>query len=268
MEKNSQNYENENKFKLVEKHRFFYFDQKGELVKLSNMKKNDSNNVFVTETRGCLVEIPLSKLITEKKENKIIFNNEDHPLKATNLKLIKFIIKEIISYLPAKYMIFTNTILNRSLLDLCHFELISKKFEHVGNFHGADNTNHIYTEFDMCEVMEKDMPIFDIEINLQTKDQGWASAPSSSSWVDLIFTNGKAEIKTYAIAKNYRERDYKHVKLVLSNLKGAKCDLKLFNYFNDVGTNVKVVARSQYPGWSIYLKSFSIEFRLLKIKRD
>jgi len=265
----SQNSVKENKFKILDIKRFFYFDQEGKLVRLSELKKNDSKNIFATETGVCLVEVPMSELKhNENSDHLKILNSKVHPLKASNQILIKFLIKGIISYLPLKDIIMTNTILNRSLLELCNFELITKKYEYNQNFHGGNNTNHVYTDFEMCEVFEKDTSIFDIEINLLTKDQGWASAPSSSSWVELMFTNGKAEIKTYAIAKNYEERDYKHVKLILSNLKGAKCDLKLFNYFNDISANVKVVARSQFPGWRIYLKSFSIEFRLLKLKRD
>jgi hypothetical protein len=94
----------------------------------------------------------------------------------------------------------------------------------------------------------------EIEIIVETKDQGWASVQDSNSYFDLRLTkDGTLISQKQRIISNYKESSFKRKTFVLKKNDPFICDLTF-------GNTLELVARSEYPGWQNYVRYAKINF--------
>lgn len=242
-----------------------------QLVKLSRLVKDDSSNIILSSSDGCCIENKKFKNNSENKnqianKEKSITNKDENQV--TQQHLIKFIIREILFYLDNKTLINKCLGVNKALLNMMNINLEERSFSFNGQLRATNNASLVYTSFEVSDFLFPDEILFDVDIRVQSKDQGWASAPVSSSWVEMKFINTSGETGlTVPLASNYKERAFKTTQLILSGHKNSKCDRKIFENLSNRSNKVEIIARCQFPGWECYVSLFQVFFRAIKVQR-
>ena len=151
-------------------------------------------------------------------------------------------------------------LVNKVFKKLNKFSLKKLFVENKLELQGRDNMNVTYLSL---KLPKNFFAPLDMKVKVVTKDQGWASANYSSSWIDLqIYKEENPEniIHSQKFVENYREKSYKKKETVFN-----------FEKKNDVNLNEKlqesltpegiicIKARSEYSGWECHVKEASIE---------
>ena len=174
----------------------------------------------------------------------------------------------ILLYLNDKEILMNALVLNKKINKRLETKIINDKnyFKCDKNLPGVQDMNHVYCEFEIKDYyVENCVP--EIEIIVESKDQGWASVSGSSSWIELKFENKLNNTnKKFTIGKNFKERDFKqHILKLDSNNKGMFSEI--LEQFNDVNNTVQVVARSMYSGWVCHVRKAEFFFKYFYIDR-
>ena len=260
--------ENTNTNTNTDKLRILYFTPEKTYIKLSGLIKDDSNNYMLKESGGICIEEKKKEEGGVIKQPKIRENKLNHPLTKSPVQhIIKFIIRDILLYLPDERIISDCLILNKQINSMFEITLENRNFKFEKELIARNNANVVYTEFEISDYVKPNERLFDVDLKVSTKDQGWSSANVSSSWVEMVFQNTEGD-SVFPLAKNFRERNWKTVQLISSCLKNSNCDKRIFNNFANMNNKVQIKARSMFPGWECHINSFEIEFRVLKVKRN
>ena len=201
-----------------------------------------------------------------KADGKSMPVNICKPLTKTNpfLKLNKNLILECIEF--------------NSPMERLRFKFINRKFKSIINIHlkilleenkqslnGFDNMDVSYLKLSLPQNF-----LFPLEMKtvLTTKDQGWASASYSTSWVELQFFKDNLQensIHKLTLVENYKEKTFKTVKNVFNfKTQNSEENKKLLRSFVPGGV-ISMNARSQFPGWKCYMNEALIELKYIAI---
>ncbi|CAD8120697.1 unnamed protein product [Paramecium sonneborni] len=176
------------------------------------------------------------------------------------------LIDQLSKYLIAQEVLnlgLTNSFFKETLLNFKRKEVSIKKDAVVRN-----SEIQLYLELDISEICDKIEAIMAI---VETKDQGWASASYSTSWVTLTLFNKKEDYDSHGVCpyekiiyENYREKQYRERKLKITNVmekdpKNKQQQTTLVGLcrkgeFQKLG----IVLKCQYPGWECYMQSGQI----------
>ena len=149
---------------------------------------------------------------------------------------------------------------NKVFKNLNKFSVKRLFIENKVKLNGTQNMNVTF----LCLTLPKNFfAALDLKVKVVSKDQGWASADYSSSWVDLqIYKEEKLENLIYrqVFVENFKEEQFKKTEKVFNFEK--KNDVNenelLQNSLSSEGT-ICIKARSEYPGWVCHVKEASIE---------
>jgi len=112
-----------------------------------------------------------------------------------------------------------------------------------------------------------------LNVMVETKDQGWASVPDSNSWVELVIEKKDCgdgdclDAHKVIITKNFKEYYYKKVELKYNFSERSILNDKIRESTLPNGS-IKIVALSKYLGWLCYMRAAYIELRYLIIIQD
>jgi hypothetical protein len=252
--------------------RVLYFSEEygNQLVRLSRLVKDDSNNTILWSSDGCCLEDKNFKKTQENisqnlKEEKSSSNKNE----VAQQHLIKFLIREILFYLDNKSLINKCLGLNKTILNMINITLEERTFNYKRHLRATNNANIVYTSFEVSDFLFPDEILFDVDLKVESKDQGWASASVSSSWVEMKFKNTSGEKDLVVpLALNYKDRNFKTTQLIFSGQKNSKCDKKIFENLSNRNNKVEIIARCQYPGWECHVNSFIVVYRAIKVHRN
>ncbi|CAD8205408.1 unnamed protein product [Paramecium pentaurelia] len=176
------------------------------------------------------------------------------------------LIQQISKYLLAKEVLnlsLTNSFFRDTLMKFKRIEVSSENKVVV-----KDDNISLYLEMDISEIYDKIEVIMAI---VETKDQGWASASYSTSWVTLTLFNNPVEYQTHGVMpyekiiyENFREKNYAERKLTITetiamdNTKKQQYETLLGLCRKGEYKKLGIVQKCQYPGWECYLKSGKI----------
>ena len=137
-------------------------------------------------------------------------------------------------------------------------KILNYNIEHRDN---QGNMNNVHCEF---EIPSNEFKITELEINVETKDQGWATSNGSGSWITArILDSQKNKISEIKIWENYRVKDY-----VWRNKKfGYKNNDKTFDDFFSgflKGKKLQIISHSIWSGWRCHTRGVKIVFRGIK----
>lgn len=268
----------------IEGKRVLYFKEEengnsSKLIKLSDMLKNDKQTqIEILYNYGNVLwkkeeweKSYNAKIETnyKLKQPEQFFSSSSDGVLIPTIHLLKFLVKNILVYLDNKKLISECIYLNKYINGLFNITLTYKQFENDKLVHAGQNKSLVHSEFDCIDYIDKGEILTQVKITLESKDQGWASAPESSSWVELKFLNkGTGEVNAVIpIAKNYREKCYKTYNIVFTLNQSDEYQTNVMNNFSNLNNKVEVLARCMFPGWECYLKNVKIDFKCLNIDR-
>ncbi|KAM3143311.1 hypothetical protein pb186bvf_004643 [Paramecium bursaria] len=131
-----------------------------------------------------------------------------------------------------------------------------------------------YMEVDLSKL--KDQNLLAIKVIVSSKDQGWASASYSSSWVTLKLINAEnnqldhcydsENLDEVNIIENYRVKQFKTHTIIISSFqnKNPKLTQLLKHIIEGNYEKLAIVMKCQYPGWQCIIQNASIEFIVLE----
>ncbi|CAK65395.1 unnamed protein product (macronuclear) [Paramecium tetraurelia] len=158
----------------------------------------------------------------------------------------------------------TNSFFKEYLLNFKKREIHLEQLEQV-----TDDGIKLYLELDISDIYDK---ITAIMATVETKDQGWASASYSTSWVTLTLFNNPQDYLTHGVQpfehiihSNYREAKYAQRKATITEImtindkNKQKQETLLGIVAKGEFQKLGIVQKCQYPGWQCFMKSGKIE---------
>jgi hypothetical protein len=237
--------------------RVHYFTNNN-FVKLSTFSKSDNDNISLKVQEGCVYKIEPN----QKDSDSIIEDFDSKPIpQKTNKNINYYLKKNIFSYISFKHRLTYNLLVSKHINEITNIRLNTLLFSKEGEMRVRNDGTESYCSFMMNEYIKNGEMLFDVDISICSKDQGWTSQSKSSSWVELrLFDNISS--KSIVFLQN-KANDYRIVRNVFSNRKGANCDKEVFRYLSNPETRVEVYLCCRFPGWECYVNSVKIEFRKL-----
>ena len=255
----------------------------GIFKKVSNSVSKAIKSIFNKDSK--------EKQISEdkKKEKDIIETSIKHESSHPVIK--KHLIKNILfDYYSLSEIFARNSIgVSKYLSSMIKFEVVLRQYNYKNEIIATNYKNTQSFSFEIKDIIgieeNPSLQIKAILIEFESKDQGWASVNSSSSWISLDFKkealrmNDDEEEERYFednpyystnIVHNFKVRDYKKRSILLkenelSTDKASK-SRNIFDAMMDRSTLVSVSANALYPGWECYLKNFSVKYYFVEIK--
>jgi hypothetical protein len=129
-----------------------------------------------------------------------------------------------------------------------------KTYEENYHLSGHENMNKLYMKSKLPNIQRK---IIKLKINGATKDQGWASADGSSSWVEIaVVDEHDHELSgRKKIVENYKFTEFRDFKVKVD-------DPEILRLLEGEGNQLAVYARSMYPGWICEISKMRLHFHL------
>lgn len=237
------------------------------LIKLSDLAKKYDEKSQITEKHGVIRFIKLKKSNNEKEELSNEAKNESKielskKSKNHNLKVAREVMFFVdpITILKSGY-----DMLSKKLMSYFDTKLITKAFKKEEELFAANDANIEYCSFYVSEAANEKDFIFDIEIIVESKDQGWTSQKCSSSWVEIEVIDPKNEISVFPVACNMADKNWKKTTVLLSTYDSADQRVKYFKMLSNSKNKVVFKARCMYPGWQCHIKSISVVYRSIRI---
>ncbi|CAD8058042.1 unnamed protein product [Paramecium sonneborni] len=226
-------------------------------------------NVFKSQELQQLLFYKIKNL-NEKNTLKFYYFNNYMDQEQNSLGLLGILdfrlIQQISKYLMAREIFnlgLTNSFFKEQLLNFKKKEISIKKNSFVTN-----DGIELYLELDISDIYDK---IAIIQAIVETKDQGWATVPYSSSWVTLTLFNEQQDYLTHQqqpfeqrIYSNYKEKQFAERRLTITEAMNVDNSKKQLNesilglsrkgQFKKLG----IVQKCLEIAWECYLKSAKI----------
>lgn len=188
-------------------------------------------------------------------------------------KLPYFILLNIFSYIDLNTNIKKEYFfLDKKLFKLFKFKKIEVEINNNHEIGGTYDMNVIYCEYDLDYIANENKTgktgILNIELEIESHDQGWASVTCSSSWVEMNIIDKKNPdniLQNFRLFENFRISDYKNYKINLKNLLNSAKFNEILKVIRNEDCKIQIVARSMYPGWECYVKKCNAKFIFLKL---
>ena len=121
----------------------------------------------------------------------------------------------------------------------------------------SGNVTRVHYEIELPGDIEDE-----VEISVETKDQGWASNDSSGSWVaaKLLSNDLKTKYAEVSIHHNVKVKHWTWRKRVFNKDNESKYDQEFFKNLKK-GYKLQIIGNSRYPGWKIHLNGVKIKLR-------
>lgn len=183
-------------------------------------------------------------------------------------------IKNILSYLEPRNILKNCLFLNKSINKLFQFKILNKIILHDYELKGKQNMDTIYCEYNIETLLADGLTInnpiiLDVEFEIESKDQGWATLNISNSWVELRLieknkeNNKRSAFAYYDLVRNYKDEDYKLTKISLLDFRqNGRYILESLRNKNCI---IQIVARSEYPGSLCYIRRVNAKFSFFEI---
>lgn len=189
------------------------------------------------------------------------------------IRLNNNLLHNILTYIEPTTLVEDYLMLNKSLFNKFNLKPFKseKVFQHL--IGGRQNMNDLYCKFDLSQITENSKAshktILNIEFEIESKDQGWASVNMSSSWVELRIVCRDDEnntILTCDLVRNLVDRDFKNTKIDINKL--GKIGRKVIEIIKKENPMLLIYARSMYPGWECYVRKVNARFLFYEIMLD
>jgi hypothetical protein len=178
--------------------------------------------------------------------------NEDYHLN-------KFLITNVLTYLEIKDLLRILP-LNKDLHGMISFNKKIADITKEEELLGRQDMNDLYISSNISDHLHKNEKLLFVHMEIESKDQGWASVNYSSSWVDLIIKDQEDQQKDYFnLLQNFKVKDYKKYEIIFNKSKNTD----IFNSLGNTNNKFEIRAISMYPGWTCSIKSAKIKLGIL-----
>lgn len=204
-------------------------------------------------------------------------NNQEHQSFSSNFissgspipQLPKHVIKNIIQYNDIEFIISNCLFLNRVLNTLIKCRMIHTSYKNNNLVHVDDSRTEIHSQVEIKKMLNYDLPsnsklikLIRIEISFKSRDQGWASADYSTSWVIAKFYKDNMEVFEKCLFENYKLTDYVESKICID----SNDQVGMFKYLINPDIEMRIFASCSFPGWQCYLKDLNINYYYIVIE--
>lgn len=234
-----------------------------------NKQVHSDLNLLSSEILRLIPNFPFPYSKKDNSQEHQTFSSNFIPSNSHLSQLPKHVIKNIIFYNDIEFIISNCLFLNRLLNTLIKCRMIHTSYKNNNLVHVDNSRTELHSQVEIKKMVNYDSPsnsklakLIRIEISFKSRDQGWASADYSTSWVIAKFYKDNMEVFEKCLFENYKLTDY-----VESNICIDSNDQSgMFKYLINPDSEMRLFASCSFPGWQCYLKDVIINYYYIVIE--